>query len=67
MKQVCGSSMVVRAARPIAAGEEVTISYLGRPQLQPATVRRARLLEDYGFECSCPRCVNELELDQSGK
>ena len=52
---VMGGYMVVRAVRPIAAGEEVCISYLGRPQLQPTGPRRNKLEEDFGFECDCPR------------
>lgn len=40
--------------------QQVTISYLGRPQLAPVGVRRVKLQEDYGFACSCPRCVQEL-------
>lgn len=50
---VVGRSMVVRAAEPIKAGDEVTISYLGRPQLTPVTRRMQALEEDYGFECDC--------------
>jgi len=52
--------MTVRAAAPIRAGEEVTISYLGRPQLAPVGGRLARLKDDYGFGCSCPRRVPPL-------
>ncbi|KXZ47298.1 hypothetical protein GPECTOR_36g24 [Gonium pectorale] len=54
---VVGDAMVVRACRPIRAGEEVTISYLGRPQLLPFRKRISILSEDYGFECTCQRCV----------
>lgn len=47
-----------------AAGEEVTISYLGRPQLAPAAERIAKLKEDYGFECGCPRCLSEAGAEE---
>ncbi|GIL64548.1 hypothetical protein Vafri_18447 [Volvox africanus] len=56
---VIGDSMVVRACRPIKTGEEVTICYLGRPQLLPFSRRISILSEDYGFECSCTRCTAE--------
>jgi len=41
---------------PIAAGEEMCISYID--QTVDVQVRRRRLLE-YGFVCSCPRCAQE--------
>ncbi|GLC35445.1 hypothetical protein PLESTB_000206400 [Pleodorina starrii] len=56
---VVGEAMVVRASRHIKAGEEVTICYLGRPQLLPVSRRISILAEDYGFECSCARCTAE--------
>ncbi len=52
--------MVVRAARAVPAGGEVTISYLGRPQLAPVEPRRLQLADLYGFECDCERCALEL-------
>ncbi|KAG2497109.1 hypothetical protein HYH03_004700 [Edaphochlamys debaryana] len=54
-----GDAMVVRAVAPIKAGQEVTICYLGRPQLLPFNRRMALLEEDYGFECDCVRCTAE--------
>ena len=47
--------MVVRACRPIMAGEEVCINYLGRGSLRPAVERQRELEESYGFLCGCPR------------
>ncbi|CAA6658308.1 unnamed protein product [Spirodela intermedia] len=44
------------ALRPIAKGEEVTISYIDEEL--PYEERQA-LLVDYGFECRCPRCLEE--------
>ncbi len=52
--------MVVRAASHITAGDEVSISYLGRPQLMPVELRIETLREDYGFTCECERCTAEL-------
>lgn len=42
---------------PLLPEPQVTICYLGRPQLLPFNKRIAILADDYGFECSCPRCV----------
>ncbi|KAF5834973.1 hypothetical protein DUNSADRAFT_8073 [Dunaliella salina] len=56
--------MVVRAAKAIAQGEEVTISYMGRPQLRPVGPRQVKLLSDYGFECDCQRCLQEQALEE---
>ncbi|GIL75583.1 hypothetical protein Vretifemale_5332 [Volvox reticuliferus] len=56
---VIGDSMVVRACRPIRTGEEVTICYLGRPQLLPFSRRISILSDEYGFECNCTRCMAE--------
>ena len=50
---------VLLALRPIAAGDEVTISYVDEEE--PLGERRAALA-DYGFECACEKCVAE-ELD----
>ncbi|EGD74653.1 hypothetical protein PTSG_06018 [Salpingoeca rosetta] len=50
----------VKATRPIAAGEEVCISYLGVPQIMlPADQRRALLRTNYEFTCACARCTDE--------
>lgn len=40
---------------------QVTISYLGRPQLAPVSARVQALDSMYGFECSCERCLAEAE------
>jgi hypothetical protein len=59
---VCGSTMVVRSTADLSAGDEVTISYLGREAFAPAGERRAALRERYGFECACARCRAEDAL-----
>jgi hypothetical protein len=41
------------------AGEELTVSYLGREEFAPAGARQALLQERYGFDCSCARCQLE--------
>jgi len=63
--------LLLRAARDIAAGEEVTFDYLddahergvdgggGAPSRTPsAEERRARLREHFGFECRCALCAS---------
>lgn len=47
---------LLRAARPIKAGEEMRICYID-DSLQ-VTARRKKLRE-YGFECLCERCLEE--------
>ncbi|KAF2677332.1 SET domain-containing protein [Lentithecium fluviatile CBS 122367] len=48
-----GISMAVKAYRPIAPGEELSISYitLGQPSRN-----RAAALARWGFSCTCPLC-----------
>ncbi|CAE8628173.1 unnamed protein product [Polarella glacialis] len=55
-----GDLLVARAARPLAAGEELLIAYVST--LQPLHLRRDRLQEIFGFECRCPRCLLESVL-----
>lgn len=47
---------VIRAMRPIKAGEEITISYVDEDA--PLEERQDALLE-YGFVCDCPKCSAE--------
>ena len=54
--RVCG----VVAARPIAAGAEILLSYGrggGAGSAEAAEARRARLARDYNFECGCATCA----------
>ena len=52
-----GGNMVVFAARDVAAGEELTHSYLPSHQLLlPRAARRPLLF----FDCRCPRCAKHL-------
>ncbi|KAI0253604.1 hypothetical protein BJV78DRAFT_1098144, partial [Lactifluus subvellereus] len=44
----------VRALRPIARGEEVTMCYI--PELEGYSSRQARLRDAYGFTCTCELC-----------
>ena len=55
----CAEALVV-ATRPIAPGTEVTISYIDANQRASVTERRRELLE-YGFECACEKCEQEMQ------
>ena len=46
---------VLEARRDIAAGEEITISYVPTTWVKPA--RAARLAASWGFACACARCA----------
>lgn len=47
----------VHAVRDIAAGEEITISYMGGPGGYMVRSQRIdRLRTNYGFTCTCPKC-----------
>ena len=52
---------VVRSIRSIAAGEELTVSYLSEGiLLQPRAQRQAELRHNFGFTCLCSRCSATL-------
>ncbi|CAD2217077.1 histone-lysine N-methyltransferase ASHR2 [Angomonas deanei] len=56
--------MAVRSLRPIAKGEEVTISYVNMGDSALASDVRARsrhLLEQYRFLCKCPLCLKQRD------
>ena len=44
----------VIASRAIAVGEELTHAYVDL--VEPASTRRAKLMDIYNFLCTCPRC-----------
>eukprot|EP00899_Mesostigma_viride_P010240 jgi/Mesvir1/19217/Mv11526-RA.1 len=49
-------SAVILAKRVVAAGEEITISYIDESD---TLKERQASLADYGFVCRCPRCMAE--------
>jgi len=53
------AAMELRARRDVAAGEELTISYLD--SALPRAQRQEHLLKGYGFECRCPLCEEQRE------
>ncbi|KAG1657381.1 hypothetical protein FOA52_007580 [Chlamydomonas sp. UWO 241] len=60
-----GGAMAVRAGCGIAAGEQLTVSYLGPRLMAPVDARRAHLERTYGFVCGCDRCAFEAGLPPS--
>lgn len=59
-----GGVMAVRTVRAVAAGEELTHSYVGvAGGLADGAARRARLREGYGFECDCALCAQERAVE----
>ncbi|CAD7700336.1 unnamed protein product [Ostreobium quekettii] len=51
-----GGNLALIAEGPITAGEEITISYVDESE---PLEQRQRALMDYGFVCSCTRCLQE--------
>ena len=51
-----GPRVEVRTLRAVAAGEELTHSYVDL--CLPTAARQATLQARYGFMCTCPRCVD---------
>lgn len=50
----------IKSIRPIAEGEEVTISYLDVEAYENAVDERTRtLLETFRFLCTCPKCLQQ--------
>ncbi|CAM6118573.1 unnamed protein product [Calypogeia fissa] len=60
-RMIVGKTMFIRAAVPIAAGEELTLPYFDI--FEPLTIRDAHC-KTFGFRCECPRCTFERSLGQ---
>jgi hypothetical protein len=57
-------TMLVRAVADVEAGEEVSVSYLGREAFAPERARGAALRARYGIAaCGCARCALERALE----
>jgi len=54
------NEIVIRAQVDIKQGEEITIQYIS--YLFGNILRRKDILENWMFECCCPRCVDPTEL-----
>ena len=56
-----GHKAYLRAQAPIAAGDELTISYID--YTKPLSERQEGLVL-YNFACTCPRCAGDLDVYQ---
>lgn len=56
-----GNMQIVRAIRPIAAGDELCHSYLDQAAI--TADRQEVLMRDYNFRCDCERCVPDCQLN----
>ncbi|KAF2475065.1 SET domain-containing protein [Lindgomyces ingoldianus] len=59
-KECIGDLMVLRAIRPIAAGEEIFHSY---DESSDYDARQTALMNTWGFQCNCTRCDAEKADD----
>ena len=57
-----GDAFVVRAVRPVRAGDEVTISYGPHFSSTKQRERQAALRSQYSFECRCVACRGKWPL-----
>ena len=53
---------VIRAARPIAPGDEICINYGASG---PRAVRQRTLRRCFEFDCACPLCTRELDVERA--
>eukprot|EP00434_Breviolum_minutum_P041403 symbB.v1.2.036828.t1/scaffold5292.1/size28769/1 len=61
-EQFLGDLLILRAAKPIAAGEELLMSYVST--FQPRHIRRQHLSATFQFSCTCPRCTLEAAIPE---
>eukprot|EP00796_Vickermania_ingenoplastis_P007186 gene7186-5048_t len=61
--QSCSGRVVVKAIKPVNAGDELTISYGGltRFKVHSKQNRAQLLLQRYGFSCRCDYCVADRD------
>jgi len=59
-REFLGDLMVLRAIRPLKAGEEVFFSY---DESSDYDARQAALMTTWGFHCDCSLCIAEKEDD----
>lgn len=55
-----GDMMILRAARDIAAGDEILINYVSAAQSYPQKFLKLNLT--YGFQCECALCAVEAQV-----
>jgi hypothetical protein len=45
---------IIQTLRPVSAGTELTVSYIDE---NDDYEERQKQLQDYGFECTCAKCL----------
>ncbi|ORM39484.1 Acyl-CoA-binding domain-containing protein 6 [Babesia sp. Xinjiang] len=55
---------ILRSRRRLNPGDELTISYLGEPDLLAPTFKRRELLQNWSFLCACPRCIETVDTSR---
>ena len=60
-KYYFGSSILIVAAKPIEANEEVNIEYGVHYKMNTLKYRKDYLKNNFGFECQCYACLNGYE------
>ena len=60
-KYYFGSSILIVAARPIDANEEVNIEYGVHFKMNSLKFRKDYLKNNFGFDCKCYACLNNYE------
>jgi len=58
-KTTYGDLMLLHATRPIAEGEEITVSYLG--DCKNFEARKKKMRVNWGFQCECPLCKADAQ------
>merc|ERR1719203_1969358 len=59
--------MTVKTTRDVAGGEELTISYIGKPWSELAKPARRRYLkQNYNFTCLCKACTQPITASREG-
>jgi hypothetical protein len=56
-----GTDLWVTVVRPVREGDALSIDYCDAT-FEPTAARRAYLLQDYGFECTCDRCIKQPDV-----
>ncbi|KAL2066486.1 hypothetical protein VTL71DRAFT_2557 [Oculimacula yallundae] len=59
-----GDMQIVRAARDMPAGTELTFSYIA---LEDTEAMKTTLMDGWGFECDCARCADDRSTSSNVK
>lgn len=54
-----GLTMLTRAQQPIHPGDQIFTGYGADHSYMTLAERKAKLMEQYFFDCQCPACIND--------